>query len=120
MKIPCVLCLQIIRNTTSRFVVGKSTTSGKEFLRLIDNLPFEVNLTENSYVCKTCLRNLKEREGLLNNLRNVEENLGFQDGGFEHNTNGTRFKHTTQKGPVASTPQKGSSRQWFYFDEESL
>ena len=66
MNIQCVLCLNNITNSTDRYILDKSTKSGTEAGKLLENLPFEVNVTpvlgKNLYVCKKCFRELKKRK----------------------------------------------------------
>ena len=45
MNIQCIWCVNEIRDATNRYVVDKSTKTGAEAYRLLENLPFEVNLT---------------------------------------------------------------------------
>ena len=84
MNIQCVLCLNNITNSTDRYILDKSTKSGTEAGKLLENLPFEVNETpvlgKNLYVCKKCFRELKKRENILRNLHCCEEQLGFNKG----------------------------------------
>ena len=81
MNIQCVLCTNDIQKIADRYILENSTKSGVEARRLLENLPFEVNLTPylgaKQYVCKRCLRELKKRDGLLRNLNCCEEQLGF-------------------------------------------
>ena len=73
MNIHSVFCLNDIINSTNRYVIDKS-------LKLLEHLPFEVNLTRTSgdkcYLCRSCFRELKKRENLIRSP--VRKKLGFE------------------------------------------
>ena len=81
MNIQCIWCINKIRDATNRYVIDKSTKTGAEAYRLLENLPFEVNLTPllgvKNYLCKGCFRELKKRENIIRSLQCCEEKLGF-------------------------------------------
>lgn len=78
MNIQCVLCDICILESSNRYHCARSTKTGTEAIQLSNNLPFNVELTDdNSYICKSCLRLLKKWTGLKKQLADTEMKIGF-------------------------------------------
>ena len=78
MNIQCVLCDICIQEICNRYICTHNTKSGTEAIRLLNNLPFTVELShDKSYICKTCLRLLKKWNSLKEQLADTEMKIGF-------------------------------------------
>ena len=69
MDFPCVLCFRNVVKPQERYLIeGKGKFNVTEEL---NSLPFDVKIST-KFICKRCLSTLKKRRGLVENLRDID------------------------------------------------
>ena len=112
MDFPCVLCFRNVVKPQERYLIkGKENFKVTEELK---SLPFDVTIST-KFICKRCLSTLKKRRGLVENLKDINNEFEriYKSNNIE-DTPSAQKRHGDSDEPTITTKKLCSEHLEYY------